>query len=312
MSHEQIPVTVIGGYLGAGKTTVLNHILRENAGVRLAVLVNDFGAINIDADLIESQDGDTLNLTNGCICCSLADGLATALLSIGERPLPPERVVIEASGVADPFKIAQYGHMPGFRLDGVIVLADAENIQKRAADKYMGRQVVQQLHGADLLVLNKIDLVSDEQRRRVRDWLRSLVPGIRILEVTQGRAPVDLLFGHAVPASTPTPAGAHEHDHGRDYVSWSYTDRRPLDGAIFHTLITGLHVDVLRGKGFLYLAEDPSLQFVFQLVGKRWDVVRGKAWGEREPMTQFVLIGLPGSIDGVALNDALRTPESRG
>ncbi|MEQ1739869.1 MAG: GTP-binding protein, partial [Methyloglobulus sp.] len=161
MVNKQIPVTVIGGYLGAGKTTLLNHILRNNKGIRFAVLVNDFGNINIDVDLIESQDGDTINLANGCICCSLAGGFGAAMLSIRESAVLPDRVLIEASGVSDPFKIAQYAHLPGFRLDSVIVLADAEFIQKRAADKYVGRQVIQQLKSADLLLLNKVDLVSD-------------------------------------------------------------------------------------------------------------------------------------------------------
>src|SRR4051794_19414238 len=125
-----IPLTVIGGYLGAGKTTLLNRLLHQNEGRRFAVLVNDFGSINIDAALIASHDGETMSLTNGCICCSLANGFLTALTQLRNRAEPPEHIIVEASGVADPLKIAQYGHTPGFRLESIIVLADAETVRK--------------------------------------------------------------------------------------------------------------------------------------------------------------------------------------
>lgn len=317
MLNKQIPVTVIGGYLGAGKTTLLNHILRNNRGIHFAILVNDFGNINIDVDLIESQDGDTINLANGCICCSLAGGFGTAMLSIRDRSVLPDRVLIEASGVSDPFKIAQYAHLPGFHLDSVIVLADAEFIQKRAADKYVGRQVIQQLQSADLLLLNKLDLVTDEKRTQVRDWLHELVPDIRILEVSQGQVPVDMLFGEELSEDLANPetledlvddkqSEKHEHHHDHDYATWSYIGSSPLDGTKFRELIAGLDADILRGKGFLYLAEDPSVQFVFQLVGKRWSVERGEDWGNREAKTQFVLIGLAGSLDSAVLDENLQ------
>ncbi|MEX0741556.1 MAG: GTP-binding protein, partial [Phycisphaeraceae bacterium] len=163
-AREAIPLTVIGGYLGAGKTTLLNQLLRHNAGRRLAVVVNDFGSINIDAALIAQHDGETMSLANGCICCSLANGFLTVLTQLKDRPDPPEHIIVEASGVADPLKIAQYGHLPGFCLDGVIVLADAETVRRRSRDKYVGRTVIRQLRGADLLVLTKPDLVTDDDR----------------------------------------------------------------------------------------------------------------------------------------------------
>lgn len=312
MHQEQIPVTVIGGYLGAGKTTLLNHILRHNAGSRFAVLVNDFGRINIDADLIGSQNGDTISLANGCICCSLAGGFAQTMYSIRGRITPPDRVIIEASGVSDPFKVAQFAHLPGFRLDSVVVVADAEAIQRRSTDKYIGGQVLQQLRCADLLLLNKTDLISSARLKEVRAWVQGVVPDLPILELVKGQLSAELLFcAPLLPGSTRPDAIApfvedlpgHHHDY--DYSRWSYTADTPLSGANVRTVIAGLRPEILRGKGFLYLDEDLSVQFVFQLTGKRSSLIRGAEWGKRTPKTQFVLIGLPGSIDGAALDAAL-------
>src|SRR5208283_5132765 len=157
-----IPVTIIGGYLGAGKTSLLNTLLRGDHGLRLAVLVNDFGSINIDAELIASHDGETISLTNGCVCCSMVDNLAITLLELLGRQPPPDHIVIEASGVADPRRIAFYGAAhPRLRLDGLIVVADAETIGARVLDRYVGELVMRQLAEADLLVLSKIDLIDE-------------------------------------------------------------------------------------------------------------------------------------------------------
>ena len=310
MNDGQIPVTVIGGYLGAGKTTLLNHMLRKNGGVRVAVFVNDFGSINIDADLIENRDGETIALTNGCICCSLASGFGTAMLAIRESESPPERVVVEASGIGDPLTIAQYAHLPGFRLDGVIVLVDASTVRQRVRDRYVGQHVLRQLRGADLLLLNKIDLISNEDRTNVRTWLGDVAPGVSILDVERADVPVEVLFGDIAVQNAESDGkpfseqdGTRELQHER-YETWSFTSARPLDEARIRAAIAGLGADVLRGKGILYLAHDPAVKFIFQRVGKGWSIEAGEAWGANKPNTQLILIGLAGSIDRQALDVA--------
>ena len=178
MQHNSIPVTVIGGYLGSGKTTLLNALLRGTHGLRLAVLVNDFGSINIDAELIAAHQGDTISLANGCICCSLQDNLGSTFYALAERSDPPDHIVIEASGVADPRRIGRYAQaIPGLQLDGIIVLVDAESIRQQARDKYVGDTVLLQLQAADLLVLSKTDLVTAATVGEVRAWLAAQAPG---------------------------------------------------------------------------------------------------------------------------------------
>lgn len=295
---ERIPFTVIGGYLGAGKTTLLNHILRNNDGRRFALLINDFGSINIDVKLIENQDGDTMNLANGCVCCSLAGGFVLAINTLLERNPLPDHVIVEASGVADPHKVAQYGHMRQLTLDGVIVVADAETVRQKARDKYVGRTVIRQLQSADVLIVNKIDLVDDSTRAAVRAWLREQVPNVHTIEAQQAIVPMPMLLGLELkqpPLSQPD--DGYDHTHDSDYDTWSFTSNDPLGRATFEAFVTQLPDGIIRAKGVLYLAEEPGQRFVFQLVGKRWSLKPGGDWAGCDPRSQLVMIGLPGSID---------------
>ncbi|UQA59490.1 CobW family GTP-binding protein [Polyangium aurulentum] len=303
-TDKRLPFTVIGGYLGAGKTTLLNHLLRESQGLRLALLVNDFGRINIDAALIEGRSDDTIALTNGCICCSLTDGFAAALATLRKRADAIDHVVVEASGVSDPRKIAQYGHSPGFFLDGVVVVADAEGVQGKAQDKYVGTTVRRQLQDADLVVLNKADLVSEEALGAVRAWVAGLAGDSRVVVATQGRVPPALLLGiHR--SERGAEAEAAEHDHLAQYQTWSHVEDRPFDGEAFRGLVRSLPEGILRAKGVLYLRDDPEHRHVFQLVGKRWSLVRGAPWAGQPRRSQVVFIGQPGSIEAGALEKAL-------
>ena len=156
-------MSVIGGFLGAGKTTLLNRVLAGRHGVRYAVLVNDFGELNVDGDLVAAHGGDTITFANGCVCCTMGGDLVGALDRLLDGDRPPDQILVEASGVADPSAIADVATLhPGLARDLVVVLADAETVRARHADERLRDTVDRQLAAADLIVLNKCDRVTDE------------------------------------------------------------------------------------------------------------------------------------------------------
>lgn len=297
-----IPLTVVGGFLGAGKTTLLNRLLRTANGRRLALMVNDFGAINIDAELVESQQGETISLTNGCICCGLSGEFMFALAGLRDREDPPEHVIVEASGVGDTSSILAYGDIPGFAPDAALVVADSETVRARAQEPRIAPQVLGQLRSADLVVLNKADLVTPDELQATRAWVREVVgPSTAIVDASFGDVPSDVLLGArdairaAVPAAAAAPHDHHEHEHA-DYATWSWEGDAPLHGAGLVDVLHALPEGILRGKGFLRLREDPANRYLLQLVGRRYAIKRERPWGEEPPRSRLVLIGLPGSI----------------
>jgi G3E family GTPase len=314
-ARDPIALTVIGGFLGAGKTTLLNRLLREAGDRRLAVLVNDFGAINIDAELVQSREGEMITLENGCICCGVSGDFIGELALLRDRDDPPEHVVVEASGVADPGAIVVLGDMPGYRRDAAVVVADAETVRVRAADETTGPMIRRQLRAADLIVLNKSDLVAGEDLARTHEWVRETVgPSTAIVRASFGAVPVDVALG-ARPAATRAaedapPEGAG-HDHGAhghahpDFETWSWSGEAPLGGAGLVAALKALPDGIVRAKGLLHLREDPQRRYVLQLVGRRYSIEADRPWGETAPESQIVVIGLPGAVDAGALTSAI-------
>ncbi|MCP4768272.1 MAG: GTP-binding protein [Gammaproteobacteria bacterium] len=186
---------VIGGYLGAGKTTLLNHLLRQPGLTSTAVLVNDFGKINIDAELIENTDGETYRLENGCICCNIGQAFFTTLLQVVKSSPPPARIIVEASGVADPSRIADIARLsPSMQLQKVVVVADCAKLREYAADPQVDSMVIQQIKCADILLLNKYDLIDEVGLKELGDWIRDINPRAELMPCVQAEVPLTKIF----------------------------------------------------------------------------------------------------------------------
>jgi len=207
-----VPFTVIGGFLGAGKTTLVNHILTHSEGVRYALLVNDFGRVNIDEQLVASHDGQTMALSNGCICCSLADGFVKTMLLLMNQIDRFDHIVVETSGVAEPYKIMDFARLdPMLYPEGIVVLADAAEVTDRVQDPQIETVVRSQLACASLLLLNKIDTVDAAQIERAEALLTTLNDRAPVLHCSNARVPNSLLFGHPLQADArEVTAIAHE------------------------------------------------------------------------------------------------------
>jgi G3E family GTPase len=192
-----IPVTVVGGYLGSGKTTLVNHLLRNPQGQRLAVLVNEFGELPIDRDLIVGQTEEGfISIAGGCICCSYGSDLVEAMMRLPELATPPDHLLIEASGVALPGAIVNsIALLSSFRADGTVVMVDAETVLDRAQDRYLSDTITRQLADADLIALTRLDLIDNKQANAVRGWLREGWGDTEVVNAVNGQIPPQVLLG---------------------------------------------------------------------------------------------------------------------
>ena len=282
-----LPLTVIGGYLGAGKTTLVNRLLANADGRRIVVLVNDFGDIAVDTALIEADDGDTISFANGCVCCSLADGFVSALGRLREQSDRFDHVVVEVSGVGNPRSVAQWGHTPGFVLDGVVVLADTATIRNQVVDPYVGETVVAQLEAADLIVLTKRDLVGD----RGDAARRAIVTYTGAPVVTDAVAFASLMVSPVRPVGTSSPPKGHVA-----HLSRTATGVRPISREELHQFLRDRPDGVVRVKGVVRLTDEDD-PVVVQVVGRRVE------FGPAPPRTAgtepaVVAVAVPGTPVG--------------
>lgn len=292
-----LPITVIGGYLGAGKTTLVNHLLRHADGDRIAVLVNEFGALPIDQDLIEAQDDNIISIAGGCVCCSYGNDLVFALMELGKLSPAPDHVLLEASGVALPGAIAaSIGLLDGYRMEGVVVLANAETIRDQADDPYVGDTITRQLADADIVLLNKVDLVPEARLSEISEFLEKQTQGARIVPASQCDVPKDVVL-------QPFPGKA------RDTLSRSTHDTSVFTSRFFplttmvsaETLASALadaSLNLIRAKGFVATPEGDK---AIQIAGRRWAV--SDAADPPEP--GIVVIGLTDQLDPEAVQQVI-------
>ena len=301
-------ITVIGGYLGAGKTTLVNRWLRQAQadGRRIAVLVNDFGEIGIDADLILAQRDDVLELAGGCVCCSFGSDLIGALARLGQRDPAPGEVLIETSGVALPGAVARSAKLaPGVSLGAVLLAADALTIIERAQDRYVGDTITRQLGQADRILITRDDVASPERLAQVRDWLAGVAPQAQIDPAAGGFDPFRTVAGDA-PARLPArplvaPPGRVRGRPRRFaamsppraeqlFESLSARFDRPVDiNEVLRSLLDPA-LGLERAKGIL---SDPQGQlWVIQLAGGRLSLTAHEYGGRDPQLDRLVCIGL--------------------
>lgn len=259
---ETVPVVILSGYLGAGKTTWINRLLATTSD-RLVVIVNDFGSVNIDAALIKQQHDDTIELSNGCICCAMGGSLADVMLDISDRDFQPDAVVIECSGVADPSAVAAHAYLDGFHLAAIVTLVDAVNWSDTAKNSLVQEIFWRQIESADLLALSKLDAIDADTQSRLRLALHERASTIP--QVAAHSIPLDQLLSF----SAHSPRELAPIGDGPHFSSTTLEVDPTLDLSELRELVAGLPSTVIRVKGIVQLKDETVL---VQRVGNRTTV----------------------------------------
>ena len=311
-----MPVTIITGFLGSGKTTLLNQILQNKDDLKVAVLVNEFGDINIDEQLLISVESDMVELDNGCICCTINDSLVDAVYRVLEREEKVDYLVIETTGLADPLPIiiTFLGTELKFltHVDAVVTVVDSAAFDAKHFDS---EAALSQIRYGDMVILNKVDLATGAKISEVKAFIEDIKPGFRILESEHGKVPLPLILDIGLTQADnyqdkisefrrdKSAFNNHLANDGFDFVS--YSSGRPFEIEKFeHFLVEQLSNNVFRAKGILWFQESPG-KHIFQLSGPRYDL-QDDDW-TTQPKNELVFIGrnLDESLIKQQLNDCL-------
>lgn len=302
MKKKKIPVTIITGYLGSGKTTLVNHILTNNKGWKVAVIVNEFGEVGIDNQLIVSTKEDIIELTNGCICCQVRGDIINMILRILNTNKNLDYLIIETSGLANPIPVAQTFFLKELQqlteMDAIITVVDADHFEQNLKRT----NGVDQMKAADIILLNKKETVSAKKREHIKKEIQKIAPKSRILETSHCEIPLQLLLNigqFSVSRFLDAKGNWLQEDHPHDkfgnhieeegIVSFMFKAEHPLDITKFQLFAQNLPESIFRSKGIVSF-QGLENKAVYQQVGRRIDVKLAEPWkGKRE--TQMVFIG---------------------
>ncbi|GAB5468466.1 MAG: GTP-binding protein [Rhodospirillales bacterium] len=301
--QPRLPLLTVGGFLGAGKTTLVNALLSQTEGRRFVVFVNDFGAINIDLALVETLAEDRISLKNGCVCCSLNGDLVAAVADFARQAEPPDALVIEASGVADPraldSSLAALDAAGLIRRDTQVYVVDADRFG--GLDYLDSEEIVDHAAASDLVLLNKCDLATAHQVAAIEVLLARAAPYSQVVRTTQGRVPLAMLLGESRRERGEAPILPRH----ADFVQWTGTSATPLERKAFRVFARLLQSQCLRAKGLLSFRDNPDRPYVFNAVGTRATLEPLAALPDRKAV-EIVAIGFPARVDTARLERAFQ------
>jgi G3E family GTPase len=305
--RDTIPLTVIGGASGTGKTQLVRHLLEHAAGRRAAAIVSE--EVEIDPSIVAQLDGPQIVLNNGCVFVRSDDDGTAALAVLAAARERPDHVVLDRPGLADLRRMTGYGYMPGYAFNGSVLVVDAANALPHDADGSAESHLQEQATIANVVVINKIDLVSAEKAADLQRTLERLAPSTRVVWADHGRIAPPLLLGLPVEPSA-LDARAVLAEWRADYLplrsqlgrpktcethsAWCLVADSPLDGREFRTWAQRLPSRILSGHGTVFLRDEPQHRYVFHFLGRRWRLDRGPLWGDETPTTRLLLAGVGG------------------